>query len=461
MKIYKRLYKSLQKQPFRQSEEMRKRFDVFRLVTVVVLLVSGIAGADQSARASDALSAQQRADALAAIVGNIEQFYVFPEKRAEISKALRDAQGAGRFDVDSPAIFAERITDELQRASHDSHLYVRSAPDWYAAAVAPAGEDSSSAAAYERMSALQDNHGLVEMKVLLGNVRYLRITGFSWIQDATGAVYDDAMRFLRDGAAIIIDLRGNGGGSSEATRYLVSHFMDEGVLLYTFLSQKEPTRLSHTLGYLPAGRIRGKPVYVLIDGRVRSAGEDVAYQVQQYRLGQLIGSKTVGAANNNDHIPVAPGFRFSLSVGRPVHPISKTNWEGVGVAPDLACPPEQALDRAYLAALTKLAGDRSATPMMAAEYAWAREGVEAKLQPRTGRAQRLDRLAGEYGEVKVELREGALWLIRPDRQPARLLLMRDDTYSVEDTEGLRVRLTGRALTLYMLGAPEPREYPRS
>lgn len=417
--------------------------------------------ADRS-KSTNLLTREQRAVAIDAIADQLSRFYVFPEKRAEIIKSLRDAESAGRYDVGSGTVFAEKVTEDLSRVSHDAHLNLNFSPDWYAAATAPAqAESSDDASAYERMSAIQSNHGLVEMKLMLGNVRYLRITGFSWIPDLTGAVYDDAMRFLRDGDAIILDLRGNGGGSSDATRYLVSHFLDEDVLLYTFFSQKEPTRDSRTLGYLPAGRIRGKPVYVLIDFRTRSAGEDVAYQFQQYRLGQLVGAKTVGAANNNDHVPIAPAFRLSISVGRPLHPVSKSNWEGVGIAPDVACPPEQALDVAYTAALDQLDRTATATPLMKAEYAWAREGAQARLSPRRGPASKPDRLAGKYGDIDVQLRAGELWLVRPGRQAARLLPMGGDKYFVEDTEPLRVRLTKTALTLYILGAPEPREYPRS
>jgi hypothetical protein len=447
-----------------------------RLVLSAVLLAASAAlsAADAPAPAAPAASSQagqsaspahlssaQRDGVLEQLYSQIGKFYVFPEKRTAIIDVLRRAQRAGRYNVDSPSVFAERVTEDLQRASHDAHLNLNFDPDWYAAATAQPDGESSGSSAYERMAAQQDNHGLIEMKVLLGNVRYLRITGFSWIQDETGAVYDNAMRFLRDGAAIILDLRGNRGGSSEATRYLVSHFLDEDVPLYTFLSQKEPTRISRALGYLPAGRIHGKLAYVLIDGRVRSAGEDVAYQFQQYRLGQLVGTKTVGAANNNDHVPVAPGFRFSLSVGRPVHPISKSNWEGVGIEPDLRCPPHQALDTAYIAALDQLVSSPQATPLMKAEYVWARDGARARLQSRSADPPGLGRLAGAYSGVQVELRDGALWMQRPGREATRLQPMGGDMFFVEGVEELRVRLTTSALTLLVLGAPEPREYPRS
>lgn len=48
-------------------------------------------------------------------------------------------------------------------------------------------------------------------------------------------------------------------------------------------------------------------------------------------------------------------FRAFIPSGRAINPISKTNWEGTGVEPDIKAPKEQALKIAYLTALTKSA----------------------------------------------------------------------------------------------------------
>jgi len=43
-----------------------------------------------------------------------------------------------------------------------------------------------------------------------------------------------------------------------------------------------------------------------------------------------------------------------LPVGRAINPITKTNWEGTGVTPDTACPANQALKIAHIAAIKKI-----------------------------------------------------------------------------------------------------------
>jgi len=42
-----------------------------------------------------------------------------------------------------------------------------------------------------------------------------------------------------------------------------------------------------------------------------------------------------------------------VPTGRAINPITKTNWEGVGVEPDVETPADKALDQARLMALDK------------------------------------------------------------------------------------------------------------
>ncbi|UIJ47095.1 S41 family peptidase [Sphingomonas cannabina] len=406
-----------------------------------------------------ALTAEQRTAAIAEISTVIRNRYVFPDRVPTIVARLDEGLASGRYNVGDPSIFAERVTADLREASGDRHMYLNFAPAQYAAAGKPAndGKDSPELEALWAREARRDYHGLTEMKILPGNIRYLRIAGFQWVNDESGAAYDGAMRFLRGGDAVIIDLRGNGGGSHAAVRYLLSHFMDGDTLDITFLQAGQEPIQSRTLEYLPAGRLKGKPLYVLIDGRVGSGAEAFAYDVQQFRLGTLIGTTTAGAANNNGFSPIAPGFMLSCSFGRPVHPVSKSSWEGTGVPPDVAVDPEQAPDIAQSLALAALAKRADADPADRADWEWARVGIEARLHPVTIPAAKLRAMAGLYGDRRVTWQDGALNFVRRDGKAARLIpLTADGLFAVEGFDDrLRLRLTGDVMEQYLIDQPAP------
>jgi hypothetical protein len=421
----------------------------------------GLSPAASGASAPSSLSGADRARALQSIKEALRDSYVVPEMRAKLVDRLSQSQAAGRYDVEDSHVFADRITEDLRDLTRDGHLSLRLAPAEYAAAIAPpAGDDGNEAVA--RRQAVREHHGLTELRVLPGNIRYLRITGFQWVLDETGEAYDDAMRFLKGSDAVIIDLRGNGGGSAAAVQYLTSHFLSADTLLLTFLQGSETPTQSRTLNHLPGGRLKGMPLYVLIDGGVASAAEEFAYHVQQFRLGELVGAKTAGAANNNRMVPIAPAFILSVSVGRPLHAVSNTNWEGVGIQPTVEAPPEQALDVALSLALTRLLQTPGVTPETLTDYAWARTAVEARLHPVSMSPKQLRTLAGDYGEVSVAFRDGVLWLARPNRQTRRLWPLKSDgLFAVEGVDILRVRFVGKGLQLLWHGEAAQRVFGKT
>ncbi len=431
-----------------------------RLATALTMCCLLSASALGQSQAPATFAAAERDAALKAIAKAFEEQYVFPEMRPRIVEKLKAAESNGRYATDDAAVFAERVTEDLLEVSHDKHLFLAVDPAGYAIASRGDDEGADELAVWQR-HAVRNHHGLTEMKVLGGNVRYLRISAFEWINDASGVAYDGAMKFLKEGDAAIIDVRGNGGGAHAAVRYLVSHFMAADALEMTFLEGSEVSVQSRTLEHLPAGRLRGMPLYVLIDQSAASAAEAFAYDVREFKLGELVGTKTVGAANNNKLLPIAPNFILSISYGRPVHPVSNANWEGVGVAPTVEAPSVQALEVAHSLALKRLSEREGAAAENLAEYAWAQTAVDARLHPVALSPARLQRLTGAYGPNKVEFRDDALWLSRPNREIARLSpLNADGLFAIERVDAVRVKLTGKAMELYRPGEPKPRVLPR-
>ena len=423
-------------------------------VVATLLLASSSAAVAQTERTvpiTTRMTAAERRAAVDTIATSFDT-YVFPQKRDAIVARLRAADAAGRYDVDDPHAFADRVTADLRDVSGDGHLYLRVDAAGFAAtrASADGARGPQGDSAYWRSKAIRNHHGLVETRILPGNVRYLRIAGFDWVTDETGSVYDAALRFLKDGDAVVVDVRRNRGGDHAAVRYLTSHFLGDETLLMTFLRGAEPPMQSWTLDHVPAGRLIGKPLYVLIDRRTGSAAEEFAYQVEQYRLGTLVGQRTVGAANNNRRLPVAPTFLLSVSEGRPEHPVSHGNWEGTGVAPAIETSPEQALDVALVDALRRLADGGGV------DAAWALVAAQARLSPVVADASNLQRLAGRYGDLSITWRDDTLYVDRPERGVAvatRLTPLTDaGLFAIDGEPDTRLQLLNDTARLLRVGS---------
>src|SRR5215218_5669405 len=181
----------------------------------VLALIPATAGAQvQEATATAAAKVEPRA-IVADVKRILNENYVLPELRPQLTAALDKGLAAGRYDVSDTGVLAERINADLTAVAHDGHLGMHFDPKQSAQLAArPAGAGADHAPPTEEEIRFADrlNHGIVQLKVLPGNIRYLESVGFFWGGDKTKEAYDNAMRFLKSGDAIIIDMRQNGGG---------------------------------------------------------------------------------------------------------------------------------------------------------------------------------------------------------------------------------------------------------
>ena len=76
----------------------------------------------------------------------------------------------------------------------------------------PMGDEVNEGPEWERM-ARSMNHGVAELRMMDGNVRYLNLLGFAWTGESSARVLDNAVGFLGQGDAVVIDLRYNGGAN--------------------------------------------------------------------------------------------------------------------------------------------------------------------------------------------------------------------------------------------------------
>ena len=406
------------------------------MIGAAALAMTGSALTAQPAQPA-AAQAPGKIDARAAVAEVrklIAENYVLPEKRAAIDAALAGSLAAGRYDTSDPGELAQRINADLEAAAHDKHLNIRFDPGEAGLIGQQQGDEVQDGGAFARMAQVR-NHGLTEMKVLDGNVRYLAVDGFAWTGPKSAEAYDNAMRFLKDGDAAIIDIRRNGGGSPAAVQYLISHFLEPEKHIVTFHMGSEPPFAGKTLKDLPAGRMVGKPLYVLASGRSASAAEEFAGHVAGFGIGELIGETTAGAGFRNNLYAVPGGFVLSVSVGRAVLASTGQDWEAKGIAPTLQAPVDKALDVAHLRAVRKLAG--TAQGFEKGMYEGLATLLGAKVEP-VKTALPLQAYAGTFGERKVTFENGKLVFQRDGGAKMALIALGPNLFAFENDPMTRV-----------------------
>ncbi|MFC8721418.1 S41 family peptidase [Kitasatospora sp. NPDC057198] len=292
------------------------------------------------------------AETVALALDRITAGYVFPERAAEIDRAIRKRLAAGEYDaLDGPALCGA-VTAHLLEVCPDQHLALRW--DDEPQPVLPEDPDKGQAAFLARMRTF--NQGVRGFQHLDGNVGYLDVRRIA--DAAEGArVIGAAMELVAGTSALVLDLRECLGGSPEGCNTWCSYFFpdDQTHLKDIYDRESDTTRQYWTLAHLPAPRYLDRPVYVLTSARTFSGGEDFAYTLQAHRRALVVGETTRGGAHPTGSYQLDAHISVRVPSARGVVIATGTNWEGVGVAPDIAVPAEQALEVAHRDALARTA----------------------------------------------------------------------------------------------------------
>ena len=134
---------------------------------------------------------------------------------------------------------------------------------------------------------------------------------------------------------LVLDLRGNGGGSVAALRELVSRCIDHDVLVAT---ERRRGKDAREVARPARSRFTGRLI-VLVDSRSASAAEMFARIVQIEKRGEVIGDRTAGQVMTSRLFPHQVGkgwvttYAVSITVGD-VRMSDGGSLEKVGVEPD-------------------------------------------------------------------------------------------------------------------------------
>lgn len=297
------------------------------------------------------IDAAGRKATLEVLALKLKTTYIHPEVAGKLAAALQAKAAAGGYDgATTTRAFAEALGRDLRQLGNDGHFRV---------IVDPRFKDDDGTNELPTAEELARGHqeaaslafGLEKLDRLPGNVGYLEVRGFG-PPEFVGAAYAHALSLLAGSRAVIIDLRRNNGGRPESVARLMSHFFPEGDSRHLNDIYDRPSDSTQQFWTDPSvgPRFTG-PVYVLTSRRTFSGGEDCAYDFQVQKRGTLVGETTGGGSNPVSPTSLGQGLVLFNPTARSINPVTKTNWEHVGVKPDLAVPAADALKTAYAAAL--------------------------------------------------------------------------------------------------------------
>jgi carboxyl-terminal processing protease len=165
------------------------------------------------------------------------------------------------------------------------------------------------------------------------------------VGDDLGRELDELLAAETPGtSAVLLDLRGNGGGSLDAAVEALGLFVP-GARLFPLIHRGA---VSEVLQAQRPARTYGGPLAALVDGDTASAAEMLAGAIQAYGRGKLIGARTFGKGCVQEYFDgIVPSgvlrmttLQFVMPDGRPL--------QQIGLTPDLSLPIAPALERESL-----------------------------------------------------------------------------------------------------------------
>jgi carboxyl-terminal processing protease len=179
----------------------------------------------------------------------------------------------------------------------------------------------------------------ISARILASGIAYLK---FGKFDEALEKEIDLALKNFKDAPALIVDLRGNGGGDGEMGLRFAGYFFNEKLTVARIVTRTGKPPVPEMPMILEAGnknaQIFSRPLAVLIDEATASTSELIANALQERKRAVVFGTTSCGCVLAFlDYKPLKGGGDLTLSEFGFVTAQGK-KLEGAGVAPDKFVP---------------------------------------------------------------------------------------------------------------------------
>lgn len=286
--------------------------------------------------AEDYDNSDWQAIAMTAAADLLEEHYIYADKGALLAAYLRENLDSFA-DITDKSEFATALSEGLQGVVNDGHLRVN-----YAFAAREGRKEGVDA---ERPFDCRTT--TIEHRWLKSNVGYIQIPHFRRNMESLLPNFEAAMRELAQANALILDLRGNCGGSDEILNEMMSYFFAEPTLLFVTEERGQDVSERWSLADVAGPRFLRRPVYILVNGRTSSAGESFTFALGPVTgRAIVVGARTAGLGHFGGLYSLGPEFRMFVPRGRPFDPETRLGFEVNGITPNIEVPQDEALKAA-------------------------------------------------------------------------------------------------------------------
>jgi Peptidase family S41 len=298
------------------------------------------------------LDAEARHRVIDRAIAIVTKYYVDADVAQKMAIAIREHERNGDDNgATDGSTFAGLLTRQMRDVSHDKYVaMIYSTVTTREHSPAPTADE----VARYRKEMENNNCTFEKVTILPHNIGYLKFNSFP---DASicGPTAAAAMAKLNHGDAIIFDLRDNPGGYSNMVAVIATYLFDRPTHLNDFYDRGENSREeSWTLPPIPGNRLADKPAFVLTSSTTFSAAEGFSYDLKMLKRATLVGETTSGRGHMGAEHRIDDHFTIRVPGIRVINPISRTNWEGTGVEPDVRVKAAGALRAAMDLAEAKL-----------------------------------------------------------------------------------------------------------
>ena len=293
-----------------------------------------------------------------AISERLTEYYVYADVAAKMIQAMRDHQKHGDYNsiVDGNE-FADALSRDLRAVSQDRHLFVGYDPYILPTQSRSSDQPRQPSPADEarfRTMLEHDNCTFSKVEILNHNIGYIKFGAFP-DPNICGPTVVAAMNFVAHTDALIFDLRENHGGDPSMVDFMVSYLFRGPTHINDLTNRHDnETHQYWTLPWIPGPRFIDQPVYVLTSHETFSGGEEFTFDLKTQKRATIVGETTGGGAHPVRGMPAEDHFTIGVPFGRPINPVTKGDWEGKGVEPDVKVSAADALTTAEKLAAEKL-----------------------------------------------------------------------------------------------------------